>query len=137
MWKGLQISPKSVILVWLVRNAVFSETAIRIFLIFCIRLEDIKVEESQSWFFEKNCWFRDIGEKLSKLAQIRHFHIFVKSDSNNFFFSFWTEVSTKYEFQLESNLFFTKICNLEIFDLKIVKQLPKLRFLAILWTLHH
>ena len=33
------------------------------------------------------------------------------------------------------NLFFRKICNLEIFDLEIVKKLPKLRFLAIFSTL--
>ena len=47
------------------------------------------------------------------------------------------EVSTKYDFQFEGKLFFRKIRNLEIFDLKIVKKLPKLRFLAIFLTLDH
>ena len=42
--KGLQISPKSDTLIfgWLVGNAVFSETAVRIFLICCIKLGDYK-----------------------------------------------------------------------------------------------
>ena len=29
----------------------------------------MKVEKSQSWIFEKNSLFGDIGEKVSKLAQ--------------------------------------------------------------------
>ena len=37
------------------------------------------------------------------------------------FFGFWPEVSTKYDLQFEWNLFFRKICYLEIFDLEIVK----------------
>ena len=43
---------------WLVGNAVFSETALRIFLI-----------KWQSQIFEKNSWFGNIREKVSKLAQ--------------------------------------------------------------------
>ena len=46
--------------------------------------------------------------------------IFLKNGSNDFF-GFWPEVSTKYDLQFEWNLFFRKICYLEIFDLKIVK----------------
>ena len=45
--------------------------------------------------------------------------------------------STKYDLQFERNLFLRTICNLEIFDFKIVKKLPKLRFLVIFSTLHH
>ena len=52
--KRLQISPKSDTLIfgWLVGNAVFSETALRIFLIFCIKLGDYKgrkVTEPDFW----------------------------------------------------------------------------------------
>ena len=34
---------------------------------------------------KKTSWFGDIGKNVSKLAQIRHFHIFVKNDSRNVF----------------------------------------------------
>ena len=50
--EGLQSSPKSVIIGWLVGNAVFSETAVRIFLIFCMNLGDYKgrkVTEPDFW----------------------------------------------------------------------------------------
>ena len=52
--KRLQISPKSDTLIfgWLVGNAVFSETALRIFLIFCMKLGDYKgrkVTEPDFW----------------------------------------------------------------------------------------
>ena len=53
------------------------------------------------------------------------------------FFGLWSEVSTKYDLEFEWNLFFRKICNLEIFDLEIVIKLPKLKFFAIFSTLHH
>ena len=62
--------------------------------------------------------------------------IFPKNSSNDIF-GFWREVSTKYDLQFELNLFFRKMCNLEIFDLKIVEKLPKLRFLAIFSNLHY
>ena len=90
---------------WFVGNAVFSEKAIRIFLIFCIKLGNIEVEESRSWNFEKNCWFGDIGEKLSKLEQIRHFHIFVKSGSNDFFFFFYLMLVLNMTFNLNETYF--------------------------------
>ena len=50
--KGLQISPKSVLVGWLVGNAVFSETAVGIFLIFCMKLgyyKGRKVTEPDFW----------------------------------------------------------------------------------------
>ena len=62
---------KSVLLViigWLVGNAVFSETTLRIFLIFCMKLGGYK-DRKVSLIFEKNSWFGDIREKVSKLAQ--------------------------------------------------------------------
>ena len=76
----------------------------------------------------------DFWKKIIDLPKIKHFGIFLKK---NFFFDFWPEVSTKYDLQFEWNLFFRKICNLEIFDLEIVKKLSKLRFLAIFSILHH
>ena len=84
--------------------------AVRIFVIFCIN-----VEKSESRIFEKNSWFGDFCENVSKLAQNQTLWYFY------FIFGFWPEVSNKYDLQFEWNLFFRKICYLEIFDFKIVK----------------
>ena len=120
---------KSVLLVidWLVGNAVSSETALRIFLIFCMKLGDYtgrKVTEPDFW--KKFLIWRYL-EKGLQISPKSGTHIFLKNSYNDFF-GFWPEVSTKYDLQFELNLFFRKICNLETFDLKIVKKLPKLRF---------
>ena len=53
--------------------------------------------------------------------KIRDLDINLKSDSNNFF-GFWPDISTKHDLQFQKNLFFRKICNLEIFDLEIFKK---------------
>ena len=67
-WKGLQIS--IVWLVgWLVGNTVFSEMALRIFLIFCMKLGDYKGRNVTEPDFWKKSWFGDIREKVSKLVQ--------------------------------------------------------------------
>ena len=51
---------------WLVGNAVFSETALRIFLIFCMRLEDYKGRKVTARFLKK----------------ILHLKIFAKASAN-------------------------------------------------------
>ena len=53
----------------LIGNAVFSETALKIFLIFCLKLGDYKGRKVTEPVFWKNSWFWDIREKVSKLAQ--------------------------------------------------------------------
>ena len=83
----------------------------------------MKVEKWQSRIFEENSWFGEIREKVSKLAQNQTLW-YVSKD----FFGFWPEVGTKYDLQVEWNPFISKIWNLEIFDLEIVKKLPKLSF---------
>ena len=112
-----------VIIGWLVGN---TETALRIFLISCMKLGDYegrKVAEPDFW--KKNL---DL-EIFMKLAQNQTLLIFFSKTTITIFLVFGL--------QFEWNLFFRKICNLEIFDLEIVKKLPKLRFLAIFSTLHH
>ena len=54
---------------WLVGNAVYSETALKIFLIFWVKLGDYKGRKVTELDFEKKSWFGDISEKPSKLAQ--------------------------------------------------------------------
>ena len=95
------------------------------------------MERWQSRIFEKKSWFGDIREKVSKLAQNQTLSYFSQKRLKNGFFGFWFEVSTTYDLQSEWNLFFRKIWNLEIFDLEIVKKLPKLGLLAIFSTLGH
>ena len=51
---------------WLFGNSVFSETALRIFLIFCMKLGDYKGRKVIE--VEKDSWLEDISEKISKLA---------------------------------------------------------------------
>ena len=51
---------------WLVGDEIFSETALRIFLIFCMKLGAIKVEKLPNQIFEKNSWFYDICERSPK-----------------------------------------------------------------------
>ena len=55
MRKRPQISPKSYTLIfgWLVGTAVFSETALRIFVIFCMKLGDCKGRKVTAGFFKK------------------------------------------------------------------------------------
>ena len=99
----------------------FSETSVRIFLIFYMTLGDYKgrnVTEPDFWN-----WILDLEifrKRSPNQHNFRHFHIFVKNGSNNFF-GFWPEVSTKYDLEFEWNLFFRKICYVEIFSLEIVK----------------
>ena len=60
---------------------------------------------------------------------------FLKNGSNNLFW-FLPEVTIKCDLQFEWNLFLRKNCDFEIFDLEIVKMLPKLKLLAIFSTLY-
>ena len=111
---------------WLVGNAVFSETAQRIFLIFCMKLGDYegrKVAEPDFW--KKNL---DL-EIFMKLAQNQTLLIFFSKTTITIFLVFGL--------QFEWNLFFRKICNLEILPSKSLKKFPKLRLLTIFSTLHH
>ena len=85
----------------LVGNAVFSETARRIFLIFCMKLGDCKGRKViEPDFLKKNLDLEIFGKRSPNYPKIRHFDIFLKNSSNNFF-GFWSEVSTKYDLQFE------------------------------------
>ena len=111
---------------WLVGNTVFSETALRIFLIFCMKLVDYKGRRvTEPGFWKKFLIWRysPKGLQISPKKLVKHFDIFLKYGSNKFF-GFWPEVSTKYDLQFGWNLFFRKIFNLEIFDFEIVINCP-------------
>ena len=109
---------------WLVGNAVFSETVLRISLIFCMKLGDYKGRKVTKPDFWKKFLIWKYSRKGLQISPKSDTDIFLKNGSNDVF-GFWPEVSTKYDL------------NLEIFDLEIVKKLSKLRFLTIFSTLHH
>ena len=121
---------KSVLLViigWLVGNAVFSETTLRIFLIFCLKLGDYKGRKvTEPYFWKQLIWrYSWKGLQISK-----------KSDTLIFFSKMVLLIFLVY-LQFVWNLFFRKIFNLEIFNLETIQKLAKLRFLVIFSTLHH
>ena len=70
---------------WLVGNAVFSETALRIFLIFWMKLGDYKGRKVTELEFWKNSSFGDIREKVSKLAQNQTLWYFSQKRFERFF----------------------------------------------------
>ena len=92
---------RSVLLIgWLVGNVVFSETTGMIFLIFCKKLGDYKRRIVTEPDFEKNCSLEIFAKRSAIQPKIRHFDIFLKNGSNDFF-GFWPEFSTKYDLQFE------------------------------------
>ena len=80
---------------WLVGNAVFSETALRIFLVFCVRLGGYKNRKATESDFQKKLLIWRYSRKGLQISP-KYFDIFLKNGSNDFL-GFWPEVSTKYD----------------------------------------
>ena len=85
---------------WLVGNAVFSETALRIFLIFYMKLGDPKGRKVTVRFLKKVFDSEIFVKRSTNQPKIRHFNIFLKNGSNNFL-DFWPEVSIKCDLQFK------------------------------------
>ena len=120
---------------WLLTQ--FSQRRLRIFVIFCMKLEDYKGrKKAEPDFWKKSPWFADIRKKISKLAQNQTLLFFSKT-ALTIILVFGLKLVLNMTFDLNETYFSEKNCNLEIFDLEIVKTLPKLKFLAILFTLHN
>ena len=104
---------------WLVTQ--FSQKRLKgFFLIFFMKLGDYKGKKVT----EPNFWKKFLIWRYSR----KGLQISPKSDTLIFFSKTAVTIFLVFGLQFEWNLFFRKICNLEIFDLKIVKKLPKLRF---------
>ena len=124
---------KSVLLViigWLVGSVVFSETAQRIFLIFFMKLGGYKGRK----FTEPDFWKKTLIWRYSR----KDLQISPKSDTLIFFSKtaltiFWFLAWSYYE--IWPSVWVKAIFH--IFDLEVVKKMPKLRFLAIFSTSHH
>ena len=116
----------------LVANTVFSKTALRIYLIFYIKSGDYKGRKVT----ERDFWKKFLSLKYSR----KDLQLTPKSDSLIFFSKTALTIFLVFRLKLILNITKTiwkKNCNLEIFNLEIVKKLSKLRFLAIFSTLHH
>ena len=92
---------------WFVGKTVFSETALTIFLIFCIKLGDYKGRKVTELDFWKKLLSWRYLQKGLQISPKSDTLIFFTKMANNFC-SFWPEVSTKYDLQFEWNLFFRK-----------------------------
>ena len=106
---------------WLVGNAVFSETALRIFLIFCMKLGDYKGRKVTEPDFWKKFLIWRYSRKRLQISPKSDTLIFFSKTTITAFFGFWPDVNTKYDLQFKWNLFFRNICYLEICDLEIIK----------------
>ena len=109
---------------WLVGNAVFSETALRIFLIFCMKLGDYKGRKVTEPDFWKKFLIWRYSRKGLQISPKPDTLIFFSKTVLRIFFGFWPKFSTNYDLQFEWNLLLNE-------------KLPKLRFLAIFSTLYH
>ena len=119
---GRQPGPiKSVLLViigwlfgWLVGNAVFSETTLRIFLIFWI--SQLGIEEKK---IEKNSWFGDICENVSKLAQNQA--LFFLKTAQMIFWVFGLKLVLNITFNLNETYFSEKFAIWRYLTSKLLK----------------
>ena len=100
---------------WLIGNAVFSEMALRIFLIFCMKLGDSKSRK----VIEPDFWKKFLIRRYSR----KHLQISPKSDTLIFFSKTVRTIFLVLGLQFESNLFFRGSSYLDIFDLEIVKKI--------------
>ena len=123
----------------MVGNAVFYETALRIFLIFCMKLGDYKGRKVTEPDFWKKLLIWRYSRKGLQISPKSDTLIFFSKTALTIFLVFGLKLVLKYNLQFKWNMFFRKIYkfDLEIFDLEIVLKLPKLRFLVIFSTMHH
>ena len=112
---------------WLVGNAVFSETALRIFLIFCMKLGDYKGRKVTEPDFWKNSWFGDIRKKVSKLAQNQTLIFFTKT-ALTIFLVFGLKLVLNMTFNLNQTYFSEKIAIWRYLTWKSSKNCPNWSF---------
>ena len=89
---------------WLV-NSVFSKTALRIFLIFCMKLGDYKSRKVTEPDFWKKFLIWRYSRKRLHISPKSDSLIFFSKTAQTIFFGFWPEISTKYDFNLNETWF--------------------------------
>ena len=92
---------------WLVGNAVFSETALRIFLIFCMALGGYEGRKATEPNFWKNFLIWRYLKKGIQISPKSDTDIFLKNGSNGFF-GFWPKLVLNMTFNLNETYFSEK-----------------------------
>ena len=92
----------------MVGNAVLSETALRVFLIFCMKLEDYKDRKVTEPNFEKSSWFGDIHKKVSKWAQNQTLWYFFSKTALTIYLVFGLKLVLKMAFNFNETYFSEK-----------------------------
>ena len=117
-----------VIIGWLVGNAVFSEMAQWIFLIFCMKLGNYKGRKVTEPDFWKTILIWRYLQKGLQISPKSDTLIFFPKAAVTVFLVFGLKLVLNMTFNLKETYFSEKCYNLEIFGPKIVKVLPKWRF---------
>ena len=122
---------------WLVGNTVFSEKALRIFLIFCLKLGDYKgrkVTESDYW---KKILVWRYSRKGLQISPKSDTLIFFSKTALTIFLVFGLKLVLNMTFNLNETYFSEKFAIWRYLTSKSSKKIAQMRFLAIFSTLHN
>ena len=121
---------------WLVGNAVFSETALRIFLIFCMKLGDYKGRKVTEPDFWKKFLIWRYSRKRLQIIPKSDTLIFFSKTLPTIFLIFGLKLVLNMTFNLNETYFSEKFAIWRYLTAKSSKKIPTLRFLTIFSTLH-
>ena len=120
---------------WMVSNAVFSETALRIFLIFCMKLGDYKGRKvTEPYFWKEFLIWRYLWKSL-QISPKPDTLIFFSKTALTIFWVFGLKLVLNMTFNLNETYFSEKFAIWTCLTSKSSKKWSKLRFLAIFSTL--
>ena len=122
---------------WLVGNAVSSETALRIFLIFCMKLGDYKGRKVTELDFFLKILIWKYSQKGLQISPKSEASIFFPKTAQTIFLVFGLKLVLNVTFNFNEIYFSEKLSIWRYLTSKSSKKMFKLRFLAILLTLHY
>ena len=122
---------------WLIGNAVSSETALRTFLIFCMKLGDYKGRKVTELDFFLKILIWKYSQKGLQISPKSEALIFFPKTAQTIFLVFGLKLVLNVTFNFNEIYFSEKISIWRYLTSKSSKKMFKLRFLAILLTLHY
>ena len=117
---------------WLVCDAVFSETALRIFLIFCMKLEDYKGRSDRARFLKKILIWR-YSSKILRTSPKSDTLIFFSKIVLSIFLVFDLKLVLNMTFNLNETWFSEKFVIWRYLASKLSKNRPNLSFRPFSW----
>ena len=117
---------------WLVCDAVFSETALRIFLIFCMKLEDYKGRSDRARFLKKILIWR-YSSKILRTSPKSDTLIFFSKIVLSIFLVFDLKLVLNMTFNLNETWFSEKFVIWRYLASKLSKNRPNLSFWPFSW----